>query len=178
MQTKEKILTVSRGLFNRYGYRNVTMRRIAEEAGISPGNLTYYFPHKTDIVTALMDRSFGETYFETPIATLEDLLEQFRRMLVTIETNAFFFLDDELDCKPNAHNATLRRRLAGGMTTLTETCVFRADFSREERETVLQMLLMTHMTWVRLTLRDGQSLSVDDMIGMHRTILAPYLTGQ
>ena len=51
--TREKILAVSLRLFNEQGYRNVTMRAIADALSISVGNLTYHFAKKQDIVAAL-----------------------------------------------------------------------------------------------------------------------------
>ncbi|MFT7120043.1 MAG: AcrR family transcriptional regulator [Neolewinella sp.] len=52
-KTKAKILTQARELFNTYGVAVVSQRKIAEEMGISPGNLTYHFPKKDDINEAL-----------------------------------------------------------------------------------------------------------------------------
>jgi len=42
--TRERILEVSRELFNRDGYANTTIARIASEIGIAEGNLWYHFP--------------------------------------------------------------------------------------------------------------------------------------
>ena len=47
---KEKIINVSRELFNTYGYPKVTMRQIAAACDISVGNLTYYYPRKEDLL--------------------------------------------------------------------------------------------------------------------------------
>ena len=58
--TREKILAVSLRLFNEQGYRNVTMRAIADALSISVGNLTYHFAKKQDIVAALMDDVFAQ----------------------------------------------------------------------------------------------------------------------
>lgn len=48
--TKSKIIQTSIALFNEFGYENVSMRDIAERLKISPGNLTYHFKKKTDIL--------------------------------------------------------------------------------------------------------------------------------
>lgn len=47
------ILETARRLFAEHGIGPVTTNRIAEEAGISPGNLYYWFPSKAEIVRAL-----------------------------------------------------------------------------------------------------------------------------
>jgi len=41
--TKQKILKQSLQLFNELGISNVSLRDIADEAGISVGNLQYHF---------------------------------------------------------------------------------------------------------------------------------------
>lgn len=42
--TKERIRRTASRLFSERGYRAVTMRNIADELGISVGNLTYHYP--------------------------------------------------------------------------------------------------------------------------------------
>ena len=51
--TKIKILKTSLDLFNQYGVQNISQRKITENLGISPGNLTYHFKKKQDIEEAL-----------------------------------------------------------------------------------------------------------------------------
>lgn len=53
MKTKEKILHTSLLLFNRQGVEKVTTRHIANEMGISQGNLHYHYPNKDEIITTL-----------------------------------------------------------------------------------------------------------------------------
>lgn len=53
-ERKGDILKASLELFNKKGIDEVRTRDIAKEIGISLGNLTYYFPTKSDIVFALV----------------------------------------------------------------------------------------------------------------------------
>ena len=56
MKTKEKILEAALQLFNQEGIGNVSMRRIAEEAGIQIGNLTYHFRNRDTLVEVLLNQ--------------------------------------------------------------------------------------------------------------------------
>lgn len=52
--TRQRIIDRSIQLFNRYGLRNVAIDHIAAELDISPGNLTYHFPRKQDLISATL----------------------------------------------------------------------------------------------------------------------------
>lgn len=52
---RTEILDATRHLFAQHGIDPVTTNRIAAEAGISPGNLYYWFRSKAEIVHALFD---------------------------------------------------------------------------------------------------------------------------
>ncbi len=51
----EKILNSARTIFIRDGLEGLTTRKIANELGISLGNLTYYFPNKEKLLRALIE---------------------------------------------------------------------------------------------------------------------------
>lgn len=53
MNTKQKILISARNLFNKDGISETSMRDISMNIGISPGNLTYHFRYKENIVEAI-----------------------------------------------------------------------------------------------------------------------------
>ncbi|MBL7898913.1 MAG: TetR family transcriptional regulator [Crocinitomicaceae bacterium] len=52
-KTKREILDTALRLFNERGFSEISLRAIAEEMNISPGNLTYHFKKREDIADAL-----------------------------------------------------------------------------------------------------------------------------
>lgn len=52
----QRILICAKELFGLYGYDKVSMRDIADRAGISVGNLTYYYGRKERIMLAVLDQ--------------------------------------------------------------------------------------------------------------------------
>lgn len=60
--TKLNILKVSRQLFYDYGIANVRLQQIADDAGISVGNLAYHYKNKEAIVEAIYHQAFIEMH--------------------------------------------------------------------------------------------------------------------
>ena len=56
LNTKQKILNSAVRLFNEHGLTNVRLQHIANDIGISVGNLAYHFRNKEAIVSALCDQ--------------------------------------------------------------------------------------------------------------------------
>ena len=57
MKTRDRILECALQLFNQKGEPNVSTMEVANEMGISPGNLYYHYPAKDELINALFDRS-------------------------------------------------------------------------------------------------------------------------
>ncbi|MER7332799.1 MULTISPECIES: TetR family transcriptional regulator [unclassified Micromonospora] len=58
--TREQILDAASTLFSVHGYRATSMRRIAEEVGITKAALYYHFPGKEDILARLTEPLLDE----------------------------------------------------------------------------------------------------------------------
>lgn len=82
--TRDSILDVAEELFAAHGFDGVPTRRIATEAGISPGVLSYHYPAKESLFEAVVVRRAEELNAlrraeieRLPTITLEGLLEAF-----------------------------------------------------------------------------------------------------
>ena len=63
ISTKIKIIETSIKLFNQQGTQNVRLQQIADEAGISVGNLAYHFHDKKKILKSsisLVNKAFSD----------------------------------------------------------------------------------------------------------------------
>src|SRR5450830_340990 len=60
MKTRDRILECALQLFNHKGEPNVSTMEVANEMGISPGNLYYHFHGKEPLVLGLFERFQGE----------------------------------------------------------------------------------------------------------------------
>jgi AcrR family transcriptional regulator len=87
-KTREAILTAARDLFVAEGYRNVSMRKIAERIEYSPAAIYGYFPGKDDIFFSLAEEGF-RLMAETALASATvaaDPLDRLRRGLCAFYT--------------------------------------------------------------------------------------------
>lgn len=81
--TRARILRAALGVANARGIDAVTVRTVARELGISPGNVTYHFGRREDLVLALADElsSRNAPLGEIVPRHFRDLLERYRRTL-------------------------------------------------------------------------------------------------
>jgi len=76
---RQAILTAARELFITEGYRNVSMRKIAERIEYSPAAIYSYFPAKDDIFFALAEEGFRLLADQTQ-ATTQDVADPLARL--------------------------------------------------------------------------------------------------
>ena len=102
MGTREKIIEMSVRLFNEKGLVKVGVRDVSRNLNISPGNMSYYFPKKEDLVselledyTAVNEEAFNEYFaYEGTLFGFMQLMEKvlhnqyrFRGIFVGFEEN-------------------------------------------------------------------------------------------
>lgn len=99
-ETVAKILRAAEKILIEEGYRSLSFRKIAAEAGITAGNLQYYFPSKDELIKTLLDTiielyiDFIETRRHTagsnPDEQFADVVEHLIQDLNLKKTTHFF----------------------------------------------------------------------------------------
>lgn len=97
LATKQKIVEASIRLFNENGLSNVRLQHIADETGISVGNLAYHFKNKEAIVTQVYETLFAEfdlilaAYLQYP--NLLDIDNQIAKYFTFFKKYQFYLSD-------------------------------------------------------------------------------------
>jgi AcrR family transcriptional regulator len=153
-QTRDAILTAARDLFVADGYRNVSMRKIAERIEYSPAAIYSYFPSKDDIYYALAEEGFQNLagHLLGALDGVTEPLERLRRGLwafyefskLTPEFFELMFIDRSV---PSLSQDFQRFEFFQGLTARAEAdihaCIERGLFSRD-----LNPAAALHVLWV------------------------------
>lgn len=98
MKTKDRILVTALSLFNQQGIAKVKLRTIAQEMGISQGNLNYHFKQRATIIEALyfqlvanIDQSISEIQLDQ--LNLKLMFDLQKVILNNFYNYRFFLLD-------------------------------------------------------------------------------------
>jgi len=95
LDTRDRIIQRSILLFNRKGLRNVAIDHIAKALKISPGNLTYHFPRKEQLIAATLavmkERMVTALEQPTTVRSASDGAAYLLRLYRTLWDFRFFF---------------------------------------------------------------------------------------
>lgn len=91
-ERRRQLIDAGSALFARYAFEEISMRQIAEAAGVSKALLYHYFPNKIELFKAAVQEHAGELQRITEPSgqgtPIEQLAESLDRYLVWIECNA------------------------------------------------------------------------------------------
>jgi AcrR family transcriptional regulator len=127
-RTRERIVETSLQLFNRDGAPNVTTANIADEMGISPGNLYYHFRNKDQIIAELF-AAFEQrldALFAAPaerLADVEDLWLVLHLLFESMWDYRFVYRDlDEMLSRNPRLESRFARLVGRGRRTMQKLC--------------------------------------------------------
>jgi len=192
-RTRERIVETSLQLFNRDGAPNVTTADIADEMGISPGNLYYHFRNKDQIVAELFaafERRL-DGLFAAPagrLADVEDLWLVLHLLFEAMWDYRFVYRDlDEMLSRDARLESRFSRLVARGRRTTQKLCadmVAAGAMEASEPEIAAladnAALVATYwMSYQKIAAADqrGQSPSLDRAAYQVLSLIAPFLRG-
>ena len=95
--TRSEIVRKSVELFNTRGFFKVTIKEIADAMGISPGNLTYHFKKKENLLEAIQAQLLEDTDgIMVPAGqeiTLAHFQEMFEKFFLVQKSYRFYFIE-------------------------------------------------------------------------------------
>ncbi len=101
--TADNIVEAARRSFNRQGYATTTVAEIAAAVDISPGNLTYHFPTKRDLVTRMQEQvaeRVSERRATNRPGSVEDDYVDYLIFTMELTARYRFLLRDDAEIEP------------------------------------------------------------------------------
>ena len=188
--TKDLIKDTALRMFNEKGYKNVSLRDIAKEAGTTIGNMTYHYPKKGDLVLAVQSVSHDLFDFEeldkidSP-ALLKNILSSFTDIMERRKTNYFMYKNIiELSQEsPEFYENIERFRnsiydyYCRCFLKLKADGLMRNDISDEQYRTLSYILTTIQHIWIQeCTQYYSTHIPHPDMDKASADLLYPYLT--
>ena len=96
-ETQDRIISTALTLFNQSGTKAISTNRIADECGISRGNLHYHFRTKEEIIQTIfqqIDHEMQQNWSDDHLhPTMEYMHDMFERQMKLIWHYRFFYLE-------------------------------------------------------------------------------------
>jgi len=189
-RTRDRVLNAALELFNERGSAAVTTNHVAARAGISPGNLYYWFSDKDEIVRELYAQLVAEYdgLWGAGDGALLDLSPD--EVLARLAEGAalsgrYAFLARDLlgllhaDQRLEAEYTAVRARRIAAFTDLARTWRARGVIRPIDDATVadlVQALWLIAETWLAFGELDGKCTDAENGTRLVRVVLRPYLT--
>lgn len=188
--TKQKILVKSLVLFNDQGISSVSLRTIADEAGISVGNLQYHFKKREDIVEALYFQLVDKM---NNVFTLDEkeILRSFflaaKEIISVMYAYQFFLLDFVTVVRNNQrikkHYAELSKQREHQFLMIVDVLIseglFRKEFIENEYKTLFKRTEVLSNFWFSSVLIQAAKLpskTIEAYSLIASQSIYPYLT--
>lgn len=191
-RTRDRILDSALDLFNERGSAAVTTNLIAVRAGISPGNLYYWFRGKDDILRELYARlvaaheALWQSQADDPAhLTPDELLARLNDAVALTGEYAFFARDlfGLLHADPvlAAEYVAVRGRRIAAFTLLAHRWrgqgVLRS-LTDQEIADVVQTIWVVAESWLAFDTLDGSAIAPEHGSRLLRAVLGPHLADQ
>ena len=188
-RTRDRVLSAALELFNDQGSASVTTNHVAARAGISPGNLYYWFADKNEIIrklyaqfVAAYDQLWGAGEADLDL-TPEEVLARLAEGAALSRRYAFLARDllGLLHADPvlAAEYRAVRERRIANFTALAYAWRAGGVIRRLDDQTVadlVQALWVISETWLAFAEMDGGHADAQHGLRLLGVVLRPYLT--
>ncbi|AXT62130.1 TetR/AcrR family transcriptional regulator [Aquimarina sp. AD10] len=188
--TKSEIIRQSVTLFNKKGFFNVSVKDIADIMKISPGNLTYHFKKKENLLSAIQEEILSNSIDVMPkdrLITLSHFEEMFRKFHAIQKQYSFFFLDityliEEYPMIMNGYKVATSKRFQDARRLVDHFIAsgrLIPESDRIDYDIIIHNLWMVSTFWSTSTSiidRKHTSVSYDSPMNALWGTLSPYLT--
>jgi AcrR family transcriptional regulator len=194
-RTRERIVETSLAMFNRLGEPNVTTAHIADEMGISPGNLYYHFRNKDEIVGELfaafesrLDALLDAGVSSSGVVDVEDLWLFLHLLFEAMWEHRFLYRDlDEILSRSRSLSTRFGSIMRRGTATVAALCrsmVANGTMLASEREiaAIADNVALVATFWIpyqRVAAQrpDAAVVSLDRAAYQVLSLIAPFLLG-
>jgi AcrR family transcriptional regulator len=191
-QTQTRIIDTALRLFNEHGTAAVSTNRIAEECGISKGNLHYHFRNKNEVIESIFRRIVDEMnagwYQDHTQPTIRHMAEMFARQVLLIYEYRFFYrelpslLRDSVSLMQRYRDNRQRRMeaLEGFFAVLDRAGALRFDGDSRLIKSIVHSTWIISDNWLNSHEFLGRPLDDQSVLaGYHLIldILGPYFVG-
>jgi AcrR family transcriptional regulator len=192
-RTRERIVETSLVMFNRLGEPNVTTADIADEMGISPGNLYYHFSNKDEIIGELfaaLERRLDALLDPriSGVVDVEDLWLFLHLLFEAMWDYRFLYRDlDEIlsrSRKLTTHFALILRRGTATVSALCRSMVDDGTMRASEREiaAIAENVALVATFWIsyqRIAAQqpDAAEINLDRAAYQVLSLIAPFMQG-
>jgi AcrR family transcriptional regulator len=188
MTRRDELLRIAGRLFAQRGFKNTTVRDIADAAGIQSGSLYHHFDSKETMVDELLSTfqvALFATYDEIVGSDLDagakvdavvrasfDAIDQHHDEVAIFQNDAGFLMGFERFGYLREHNRRFRRMWVGLLAEGTTSGALRADLDPELTYRFIRDTVWVAVRWYR----PGGKLSHHDVADQDLTILLDGIT--
>ncbi|HEY0299105.1 MAG TPA: TetR/AcrR family transcriptional regulator [Arachidicoccus sp.] len=188
--TKSRIIKISERLFFEYGIANVRLQQIADEVGISVGNLAYHYKNKEAIVKAVYEALLSElsdilsSYLVYP--DLSDFDKQFSDLFSFLNENIFYINNiweiertyPEIKKEWAALNNKIQMQLKKRIKYNVQRDVLKPESYPSEHDLLAQSLFLSIDFWIPQQLLRGKPVNATLYKKALWSLLYPHFTAK
>jgi len=165
MSRRQQLLDIAGGLFAERGFKNTTVRDIADAAGILSGSLYHHFDSKESIVDELLStfqRDLFATYdrilaeqpdtagrIDAIVRASFDAIDQHHNEVAIFQNDAAYLMGFERFAYLREHNRRFRRMWVGLLAEGTASGALRADLDPELTYRFIRDTVWVAVRWYR-----------------------------